>query len=58
MHFSPLEITLLILLPSAIAWYMGREAGAREVLNSMKLAIEDMPDFEVVMKEDKENDEV
>lgn len=58
MHFSPLEITLLILLPTAIAWYLGRESGARDVLNSMKLAFEDMPDFDVVMKEDRDDDEV
>jgi len=53
MLFSPLEITLLILLPTAIAWYMGREAGARDVLNSMKAAMEEMPDFEVIVKDDE-----
>lgn len=58
MLFSPLEITLLILLPTAIAWYLGREAGARDLLNSMKVAFEEMPDFDVIMKEDKEDDEV
>ena len=58
MHFSPLEITLLILLPTAIAWYLGREAGAKHVFNSMKIAFEEMPDFEVVRKEDREDDEV
>lgn len=58
MLFSPLEITLLILLPTAIAWYLGREAGARDVLKSMKLAFEEMPDFDVRIREVDDDDEI
>lgn len=57
MLFSPLEITLLVMLPTAIAWYLGRESGARDVLNSMKVAFEDMPDFDVQIREVNDEDD-
>lgn len=57
MLFSPLELTLLILLPTSIAWYMGREAGARRFLREMRIAFEELPDFDVQIREVSDEDD-
>lgn len=58
MLFSPLELTLGCLSLISISYYIGRETGARAVFRELRIAVEQMPDFDIQIKEEKNENEV
>jgi len=56
MLFNPLEMTLLFIVISSISYYIGRELGYKNHMRELIAALENVPDFDITFKDEKDDE--